>query len=103
LNHGVKLHSISRKSQQKWAFVVEHARLIVNGPQIWVDEYFLDFQIIAIGKIGDNGINVFLIRFRKRYFSSGVFDVTNGISGMNPRNVIAIHYITVMNSCKRSG
>ena len=81
--------------------MVECSRLIVDDYQIWVDGYFLNFQIIAIGKFRDDNIHIFLVRFGKWEFCSGVFDITNRISSMNSGNIITIYDITVMNSGKR--
>jgi len=83
--------------------MVECSRLIVNDRQIRVDGYFLDFQIISIGKFRDNKVNIYLIGFRKWNFYGAVFNITNRIPGMNPGNIIAIDDITVMNSDKRIG
>ena len=81
--------------------MVECSRLIVNDYQIRVDDDLLDLQIIAIGKVRDNKIDIFLVGFREREFCSGVLDITYRISGMNSGNIIAIYNITVMNSSKR--
>jgi hypothetical protein len=50
----VKLLRQLQKFLQKKAFMVECSRLIVNDCQIKVNDYFLNFQIISIGKIRNN-------------------------------------------------
>ncbi len=81
--------------------MVDGGRLVVNDGQIRVDGIFLNFQVIAIGNGGNYGINVFLIRLRKRQFGGGIFNVANRISGMDARHVIHIYNITVMDAHKR--
>ena len=81
--------------------MVEYSRLIVNDHQIKVNDYFLNFKIISIGKIRNNKVNIHLIRFGKRKLYSTVLYITQGIPAMNPRNIITIYDITVVNSNKR--
>ena len=81
--------------------MVEWRHLIVNDNQIRVNDCFLNFQIIPIGKIRNNQVNIRLIGFRKRKFNCSVFNITHRISSMNSGNIIAIYDITIVNSNKR--
>ena len=81
--------------------MVELGRLIVNDYQIRVNVVFLNLQVIAIGKCGDNTFNISFIRFRKWDFNRSIFDIAQGVSGMNSGNIIPIYDITVVNSSKR--
>jgi hypothetical protein len=57
--------------------MVECGRLRVNDPQIKVDDYFLDFKIIPVGKFRDNKVNIYLVRLRERKFYCTVLNITN--------------------------
>ncbi len=59
--HDVKLHKKPLFTLQIQAYMVEYSRLIVNDHQIWVDGCFLDFQVISVGEIGNNKVNIGLI------------------------------------------
>lgn len=56
--------------------MVEYSRLGVNEYQITVDDCFLNFEVISIGKIRNNQLNIEFISFRKRYFYSTIFYIT---------------------------
>ncbi|HRN45775.1 MAG TPA: hypothetical protein PLH20_13530, partial [Flavobacterium sp.] len=56
--HDVKLLRISQKTMPKKGLMVEHIQLIVYGYQIRVNAIFLNFQIISIGKIRNNELNI---------------------------------------------
>jgi len=73
----VKLHRESQIFLQKKAYMVEHSHLIVNDIQIRVNDYFLNFQVISIGEIRDNQVNICLVGFRKRKFSYSIFNITH--------------------------
>jgi hypothetical protein len=57
--------------------MVEYSRLIVNDRQIKVNDYFLNFQIIPIGKIRNNKVDIYLIGFGEGEFYSAVFNITH--------------------------
>jgi hypothetical protein len=73
----VKLHSKPQFFLHWKAFVVIDLRLLVNGYQIMVNDWFLDFYVVFVGKIIYDEIYIFFVGFRKRKFYSSVLNITN--------------------------
>jgi hypothetical protein len=73
----VKLHSKPQFFLHLKAFVVIDLRLLVNGHQIMVNDWFLDFYTVFVRKITYNEIYIFFIGFRKRKFYGSVLNITN--------------------------
>jgi hypothetical protein len=73
----VKLHSKPQFFLHCKAFVVIDLRLLVNGYQIMVNDCYLDFYVVFVGKITYNEIYIFFIGLRKRKFYGSVLNIAN--------------------------
>jgi hypothetical protein len=73
----VKLHSKPQFFLHLKAFVVIDLRLLVNGYQIMVNDWVLDFYAVFAGKITYYEIYIFFVGFRKRKLYSSVLNITN--------------------------